>query len=615
MIIFDIETNGLNPDKIHCMVFVDTKSKVSKCTFTGDYEYMKEILLSGEPLLGHNIIRYDIPVLEKILNIKIKSRLYDTLPMSWVMNPTRSKHGLDSFYQDFGIPKLKIDDWENLSFQDYVDRCTNDVMITDALWNNLLPRFLKVYGCKKMLDKFFRYLEFKMDCAKEAERQGWKLDVDLAHTLLDEWTRLQEEKIKELVKVMPMRKLYKTQTRPKVYQKKDGSLSSHGKKWKDLLEEHGLPSDYIGEVTVVKGTEDPNPNSTDQVKDWLFSLGWKPCTYKYNKNKETGEEKKVEQIRKNGELTESVKLLIDKNPAVGVLDGLTVLQHRLGIVKGFVDCEENGYVKAEIDGLTNTLRFKHKKPLVNLPSVEKQYGKEIRSCLIATPGHLLCGADMTSLEDTTKRHYMMPYDPQYVKEMSVEGFDPHLDLARHAKFVTQKQIDQHNRGEIDLKPIRKNFKVVNYSATYGVGAEKLARETGMPIYKAKKLLEAYWDRNWSVKKFAEDQPIRKIGEEMWIQNPVSKFWHSLRYEKDAFSTINQSTGSYCFDRWVAIYRNVRSNIIGQFHDESINLIKEGEEKEHTEVLKSAVQRLNEQLKLNVSLGIDVQYGNNYAEVH
>ena len=156
--------------------------------------------------------------------------------------------------------------------------------------------------------------------------------------------------------------------------------------------------------------------------------------------------------------------------------------------------------------LTNTLRFKHKKPLVNLPSVGKQYGKEIRSCLIATPGYLLCGADMTSLEDTTKRHYMMPYDPQYVKEMSVKGFDPHLDLAKHAKFVTQKQIDQHNRGEINLKEIRKNFKVVNYSATYGVGAEKLSRETGMSIPKAKRLLEAYWDRNWSVKKFSEEQP-------------------------------------------------------------------------------------------------------------
>ena len=45
------------------------------------------------------------------------------------------------------------------------------------------------------------------------------------------------------------------------------------------------------------------------------------------------------------------------------------------------------------------------------------------------------------------------------------------------------------------------------------------------------------------------------------------------YEKDAFSTINQSTGSYCFDKWVAYYRMRRPNIVGQFHDESINVIR------------------------------------------
>ena len=119
----------------------------------------------------------------------------------------------------------------------------------------------------------------------------------------------------------------------------------------ELLEEYGLPEGYNGEVTVVKGAEDANPNSTDQVKDWLKSLGWKPCTYKYNKNKETGEEKKVEQVRKNGELTESVKLLIEKNPAVATLEGLTIIQHRLGIFNGFVECEQDGYLRAEIDGL------------------------------------------------------------------------------------------------------------------------------------------------------------------------------------------------------------------------------------------------------------------------
>ena len=102
---------------------------------------------------------------------------------------------------------------------------------------------------------------------------------------------------------------------------------------------------------------------------------------------------------------------------------------------------------------------------------------------------------------------------------------------------------------------------------------------------------------------------------MWVQNPVSKFWHSLRFEKDAFSTINQSTGAYCFDRWVALYRSHRSNIVGQFHDESINVVKKGDENEHTTALQWAIEKLNEQLKLNVDLGIDIQYGQNYAEVH
>mgnify|MGYP002878897845 CR=1 FL=1 len=61
--------------------------------------------------------------------------------------------------------------------------------------------------------------------------------------------------------------------------------------------------------------------------------------------------------------------------------------------------------------------------MVNLPGVDRPWGKEIRGCLTAPTGYVLCGADMTSLEDTTKRHYMQPYDPDYVHEMSQAGFD------------------------------------------------------------------------------------------------------------------------------------------------------------------------------------------------
>jgi hypothetical protein len=369
-------------------------------------------------------------------------------------------------------------------------------------------------------------------------------------------------------------------------------------------------------VEVIKSWKEPNPNSTDQVKDWLYSMGWEPCTFKYDRNKETGKEKKIPQVRDDGELTDSVLLVAENNPSVKVLEGLTVLQHRLKIFEAFLGCQQDGHVKAEIAGLTNTLRFKHKKPLVNLPGVDKLWGKEIRGCLIAPQGYVLCGADMTSLEDTTKRHYMHPYDPDYVQEMSQKGFDPHLDLAKHAGAIKQTDIDSYNQGQRpELKALRKNYKVVNYSATYGVGAAKLSRTTGMAVPHAQSILDAYWERNWSVKAFAEDQKVRQINGEMWVQNPVSRFWHSLRYEKDVFSTLNQSTGAYCFDKWVAYYRSRRPNIIGQFHDESINLVKEGEQDEHTKTLIWAIEKLNQELKLNVDLGIDVQYGQRYSDVH
>ena len=615
MIVFDVEANGLldQATKIHCLSYT-SDGKDYKTIF--DYSDMRDLLLSQRGLVGHNIVRYDVPLIEKILGIKLKARLFDTLPMSWVLNLNRPKHGLESFGEDFGVPKPQIDDWSNLTNEEYAHRCTEDVKINWLLWQDLLKRFMFLYKSKLELDKFFRYLEFKMDCAASAEKVGWKLDVELAEKCVADLTKQKADKEAELISVMPKRKVTTKKSRPKNCFKKDGTASAHGQRWFDLLQENGLPLHFDDEVEVIKKWEDPNPNSTDQVKDWLYSLGWEPCTFKYDKNKETGEERKIPQVRKEGELTDSVKLIAETNPMVEVLEGLTVIQHRLGIFQGFLDCEKNGYVMAEIDGLTNTLRFKHKKPLVNLPGVDRPWGKEIRGCLTAPTGYILCGADMTSLEDTTKRHYMQPYDPDYVHEMSQLGFDPHLDLAKHAGAIKQSDIDAYNRNERDdLKAMRKNYKVVNYSATYGVGAAKLSRTTGMNIPQAQSLLDAYWNRNWSVKKFSEDQKIRQINGEMWVQNPVSGFWHSLRYEKDVFSTLNQSTGAYCFDKWVAYYRTRRPNIIGQFHDESINLVKEGEQNAHSDILNWAIEKLNHELKLNVDLGIDIQYGQRYSDVH
>jgi DNA polymerase I-like protein with 3'-5' exonuclease and polymerase domains len=137
----------------------------------------------------------------------------------------------------------------------------------------------------------------------------------------------------------------------------------------------------------------------------------------------------------------------------------------------------------------------------------------------------------------------------------------------------------------------------------------------MTVAEAGVLLEAYWERNWAVKQFAKEQQVKTLNSQMWVKNSVNGFWYSLRYEKDIFSTLNQSTGAYCFDQWVAHYLTKRPNIIGQFHDESINRIPLGEETEHESVLRWAIEKVNEKLKLNIKLDIDVQFGTTYSSIH
>ena len=613
MTVFDIETDGLLDEltKIHVLSYsYDGKDVVS----TGDYDEMREFFKTHHYLIGHNIIRFDIPAVEKVLGIKVKARLVDTLAISWYLHHDRLKHGLEWYGVDYGIPKPVIKDWNSLTYEDYANRCQEDVKINSRLWRDLWHKLNKLYQDESEMDRLIDYLSFKLDCAREQEDLRWKLDVDKAQEAYDEIIRLKEEKVEQLADAMPKKALTRVATQPKVMHKKDGELSSHGEKWVALCAENKMPISAKS-LTVQTGEERGNPNSNDQVKDWLYSLGWKPRTYKFIRDKKTGDERQIEQVRNDGDLCKSVKELVSMDPAVDLLDGLTVLTHRAGILKSFLDCHVDGYLQATVAGLTNTFRFKHMKPLVNLPSVDKPYGDVIRGCLTCPEGYVLAGADMTSLEDTTKRHYMKPLDPDYVEQMSKEGFDPHLDLALHAGVISQEDIDKHNSGERSLKALRKNYKVVNYSSTYGVGAPKLARETGMSKSEAKTLLDAFWSRNWAIEKVASTLQVRELFGGMWLKNPVSGFWYSLRSDKDRFSTLNQGTGVYCFDTWVAVCRKNGIKSVGQFHDEIIALVKEGDEGNVEKIMHDAAVILNKRVKLNVPLGTDVQFGKTYADIH
>ena len=601
--IVDIETDGVNPTKIHCMSIKDGDS-ISTLSEYNDMLIFLATLNKNDRLIGHNFIRYDAPVIERILDTKIPCKLVDTLALSWYLFPEHTRHGLAHWGERFGVPKPEVDDWENADLDTYIHRCEEDVKINHKLWLAQEKYLEKLYSGE--YEHLVKYLTHKMNCARLQENSRWKLDVTKAYELLHDMEAEYDKSYKALAENMPKVPKIAKRNRPAKPYKQDGTLSAHGNKWRDLCELNELSFDYDGEIDVVNGFNEPNPSSTPQIKDWLFDMGWKPQTYKYK------DDRKIPQIKTgDGDLCPSIEKLVAEVPSLQNLASMTVVKHRIGLVQGLLKSHQDGYVKAEIQGLTNTLRFKHA-VCVNIPSARKPYGKEIRALLTSEEGNVLCGSDMSSLEDRTKQHFMWGFDSDYVKEMMTEDFDPHLDLALSANAVTPEQVQAYKDGtDTSISTIRHNYKGGNYACTYGCGVPTLARQLGITESEAGKIHKAYWKRNWSLKSISK--AVKTKGE--WLFNPVSKMWYKLRSEKDIFSTLNQGTGVYCFDLWIGFILQHRPQLTAQFHDEIILEIKEGEEQQTEKLLKDSIARVNNLLKLNRNLDCDVQFGKTYCNIH
>ena len=439
MTVFDCEADSLWPTKFHVLSYHDGTNIVSLHT----HEAMREWLLSQRVLVGHNINSWDIPQLERVLKIKITARIIDTLWLSWYLYPERQLHGLEWWGRDFGVPKPKINDWENLTQEEYTHRCVEDVKINIKLWKKQKDYLSKLYLSDTPENlPIVHYLMFKASCAKEQERSKWRLDRVWCQEAFDRLSALQAPKVEALKLVMPVVKKQKLQQPPAKPFKKDGTPSVEGVKWKKYCREQGLTPEHSTPIYIVVREEPPNPNSPEQIKDWLFGLGWEPMTFKFVKE-EDGSERKIPQVKipQSPDICPSVLELAETEPAVLELAGLSVLKHRIGILKGFLEnVDDEGFLKARVQGLTNTLRVRHTE-VVNLPGIDKPYGEEIRGCLIARDGCELVGSDMSSLENRTGDHLIFDLDPEYVVEKNIPDYDPHLSMCVVAGMLTPAEVE------------------------------------------------------------------------------------------------------------------------------------------------------------------------------
>lgn len=640
--VIDAESNGLVPEstKIWCMG-IGWKNKDGNWVVKSTTNYDDMINVLGNPentIVCHNLIRFDVPLYEKHLGVKVKANLVDSLGLSWYLYPERGQgeHGLAVWGEHFGVPKPKIDDWDNLTVEEYCYRVEEDTKINIRLWVKQYEYLKKIYENPKDIVRIISYLNFKLTCLKIQEEDGILIDVEQCKKNLDFLQGIETEKKTLLEAAMPKIPIIKTVTKPKVMFKKDGSLSIAGNRWFEILEENNIARDFEGELNITTGFEEPNAGSPTQVKDWLMKLGWKPILF------EDGRNGKVPQVRdKEKMLCKSVLALREVEPAIEHLEGLSVVTHRAGYLKGFLEkVDENGYAVAFAHGFTKTLRLKHAKPFVNLPKPTSPYGDLVRGVMIAPEGSILIGSDVSSLEDKMKQISIYPYDPAYVEDMNRPGWDAHLDIGIRSGMISQEESDffrwykKKDKNREDLPEIFKVYsdeelseqfekiskkravaKTVNYACTYGAGVAKIAESSSLPQKDAKKLHGGYWERNWSVKKYAEDQAVKNVEGKSWIWNPITNFYYFLASEKDRFSACNQSAGVRVFDGYVyeMIKRGIRP--IFQAHDEVLLRVKKEDVDSTTSALKEAINKVNEQYKFPVEIEIDIQTGMTYAEVH
>ena len=133
---------------------------------------------------------------------------------------------------------------------------------------------------------------------------------------------------------------------------------------------------------------------------------------------------------------------------------------------------------------------------------------------------------------------------------------------------------------------------------------------------AQGFLDTFWERNKAILTVSNKVRTKTLKDgSMWLYNPVSKFWYSLRKERDKFSTLNQSTGVFVFDTWLNFCSQKEQWPVLQMHDEQLVRTTKDNSLGVREIMLWAIQKTNEKLGLNVEIKIDIQEGKSYAECH
>ena len=254
--------------------------------------------------------------------------------------------------------------------------------------------------------------------------------------------------------------------------------------------------------------------------------------------------------------------------------------------------------------------------LQNIP-IRKEEGREIRKAFTASSSdRVIISADYSQIELRLLAHIA---DDEGLKAAFASGLDIHT--------ATASKIFGLPAGEI-TPDLRSNAKAINFGIIYGMGPQRLARDTGVSMTEAKAFIEKYFagfprirtyidnakksarETGYSVTMTGRRRPIPEIhskdrgvminGENMAVNSPIQGSAADL--VKLAMIETQKRLDASGFD----------AQMLLQVHDE---LVFECHESVKDATVKLVRDAMESAMRLSVPLKVEVGVGKNWLEAH
>ncbi len=612
---FDIETNGLldTMTKIHSLVLQDVDtgevhSLHGKYIEDGLYQ-----LQDADQIIGHNIIQFDIPAIQKIypwFTIE-RGRVFDTLVMSRLLwadmidrdaravftgvlpARLRGSHSLEAWGYRLGkwkgdyAKEMKakgLDPWVswNPKMQEY---CEQDVEVT--------VEFLSKIESK---DTDPRAIALEHEVAHilwEQEQTGFTFDLEAALGLLK---TLQEER---------------AEVESKLQNLFDPWLSYVGEKtpkrtvnYKDPMRHSTWEGATYSEVKVNVF----NPGSRAHIADRLMTVrGWEPKQFTSKGQPKVDDEilgalpyPEAQQIAYYLMLQKRIGQVYEgRNSWIRLYNKETGRIHGRVVTNGAV----TGRMTHNYPNVAQTPSVqigKDKKPLKGSAG---GFGYECRSCWTVPPGKKQVGIDVSGLELRMLAHYMAPHDGGVYGRTVVEG-DVHTANMEAAGLSDRNQA-----------------KTFIYAFLYGAGNTKIGSIVGKGPKIGGRLKQRFLEQTPALNKLIKGvtKKSRTTGTLKGLDGRVL----SVRHQHAALNTLLQSAGALVCKRWLVECEKERRDrgwtdrvkYIANIHDEIQFEVDEEIAQEWGEIGVECIRRAGEYFGIRVPLTGEAKIGSNWAECH